>query len=236
MDRFYLDDSNSLGTGLGTGIVYVDNPRIRLYTPREPTITISAEFSGQIDSILTITKSVSPSTIQEGETTMVAIKVENIGSQEIEAVKVTDTIPIGFTVVDGLNSANFAGIKPGDYRVFKYTLQALGSGKFTSDPATVIYRDVDGNSYSGVSNSVIIYVSGEDLIGADSDGDGWSDEEEKVRGTNPYSVDSDFDGLQDTEDPDPTVPAQKMKIPGFEAVFAIAELLAIAYIMLRNRG
>ena len=52
-------------------------------------------------------------------------------------------------------------------------------------------------------------------------------------GTNPYSVDSYGDGLKDPEDPNPTVPEKKT--PGFEIVFAIAGLLAVAY-LLRRRG
>ena len=37
-----------------------------------------------------------------------------------------------------------------------------------------------------------------------------------------YSVDSDDDGLKDFEDPNPAVPEEKEKTPGFEAVFTIA--------------
>ena len=45
---------------------------------------------------------------------------------------------------------------------------------------------------------------------ADSDGDGWTDDQEKVAGTNPNSVDSDDDGYWDPMDPnplDPSIPA-----------------------------
>lgn len=37
----------------------------------------------------------------------------------------------------------------------------------------------------------------------DSDGDGWSDEQEQRAGTNPYSVDTDGDGIWDPKDPNP---------------------------------
>jgi PGF-CTERM protein len=69
---------------------------------------------------------------------------------------------------------------------------------------------------------------------ADSDGDGWSDEKEQEMGTNPYSVDSDSDGLNDPEDPNPTVPEEQKKTPGFQVPFALAGLLAVAYFMLRR--
>jgi hypothetical protein len=51
--------------------------------------------------------------------------------------------------------------------------------------------------------------------------------------TNPYSVDSDNDGINDPQDPNPTVP--EGRVPGFRAVFAIAELLAVAYLLRRRK-
>jgi PGF-CTERM protein len=69
----------------------------------------------------------------------------------------------------------------------------------------------------------------------DSDGDGWSDEKEEAMGTNPYSIDSDKDGLNDPQDPNPTVPEEEKGLPGFEAMFAIAGLLAVAHLALRRR-
>lgn len=183
---------------------------------------------------LTLTKSASPSSIQEGETTTISIRVENIGTGDTKAIEVTDTIPTGFKIISGSKSASFDKIKPGDYRTCEYTLKATGSGKFTCDPATATYKDAEGNSYSAASDSVSIQVGGEVPVGADSDGDGWSDEKEREMGTNPYSVDSDGDGLKDPEDPNPTVPEEK-KTPGFEAVFAIAGLLAVAYLVRRRK-
>ena len=208
--------------------------RVRKYTSLEPTVTLSREFPTKKIPSLALTKSASPSTIQEGETTTISIIIENTGSGDAKAVEVTDTIPTGFKIISGSKSASFDEIKPGDYRTLEYTLKATGSGKFTCDPATATYKDADGNSYSAASNSVSIPVGGEVPVGADSDGDGWSDEKEREMGTNPYSVDSDGDGLKDPEDPNPTVPEEK-KTPGFEIVFAIAGLLAVAY-LLRRRG
>ncbi len=236
VDRFCLGDSNSLGIGLGTGTAYVDNPRIRKYASPEPTISISAELPAQKAQALILTKSATPSTIQEGETTTIAIKVENTGLEDAKAVEVTDKIPTGFEITEGSNSARFEKIKPGDYRIFEYTLNATGSGRFTCDPATATYKDADGNSYSAVSNSVSIQVGGEVPGGADSDGDGWSDAKEREIGTNPYNVDSDADGLNDPEDPNPTVPEQKTSIPGFEAIFALGGVVSVAYWVLKRKG
>lgn len=70
-------------------------------------------------------------------------------------------------------------------------------------------------------------------VGVDSDGDGWGDDKEKEMGTNPYSVDSDNDGINDPQDPNPTVPEQKT--PGFNAIFAIAGLLAVIYLLRKRK-
>ena len=230
MNRYYMDS----GIPLGTGTVYVDNPRIRKYTSTEPTITISAELPAREVPVLTLTKSAAPSIIQAGETTTITIRVENIGLEDVKAVEVTDTTPTGFVLAEGSNSASYDEIKPGDYRIFEYRIKATGSGKFTCDPATVTYKDAAGDSYSTTSNSVVIHVGGEAPADADSDGDGWSDVKERAMGTDPYSVDSDDDGINDPEDPNPTVPEQKTKIPGFEAGFAIAGLLVVAHMVLKR--
>ena len=165
------------------------------YISPEPTPTLSQEFLTKKAPSLTLTKSASPSTIQEGETTTISIRIENAGTGDAKTIEVTDTIPTGFKIISGSKSASFDEIKPRDYRTIEYTLKATGSGKFTCEPATATYKDADGNSYSAVLNSVSIQVGGEVPVGADSDGDGWSDEKEKEMGTNPYSVDSDGDGL-----------------------------------------
>ena len=206
---------------------------VKVYNRALPAEEIKAHYEGKKPA-LTLTKSASPSTIQEGETTTISIRIENTGTGDAKSVEVTDTIPLGFKIISGSKSASFNEIKLGDYRTLEYTLKATGTGKFTCDPATATYKDTDGNSNSAASNSVSIQVGGEVPVGADSDGDGWSDEKEREMGTNPYSVDSDGDGLKDTEDPNPTVPEEK-KTPGFEALFAIAGLLAVAYILRKRK-
>ncbi len=210
---------------------YISKCRIRQYASIEPTITLSAEYLTQKLPAITLTKSASPSSIQEGETTTISIRVQNTGSGDAKTVEVIDTIPMGFKIISGSKSESFGEIKSRDYRTLEYTLKATGSGKFTCDPATATYTDADGNSYSTASNAMSLQVGGEVPVGADSDGDGWSDAKEQEMGTNPYSVDSDSDGLRDPEDPNPTVPEEGKGLPGFEAVFAIAGLLAVAYLV-----
>lgn len=206
---------------------------ISIYNRALSVDEIKAHYEGKKPAI-TLTKSATPSTIQEGETTTIAIRVENTGTGDAKAVEVTDAFPVGFKIISGSKTESFSDIKSGDYRALEYTLKATGSGKFTCDPATATYKDADGNSYSAASNSVTLQVDGEVPVGADSDGDGWSDEKEREMGTNPYSVDSDSDGLKDPEDPNPTVPEGKKGIPGFEAIFALAGVLAVAHLVRRR--
>lgn len=83
----------------------------------------------------------------------------------------------------------------------------------------------------------------------DLDGDGWPDDQEKRAGTNPYNVDTDSDGYWDPQDPnplDPTIPLQlptvtpiqptpSSELSGFEAIFVIVGVLAIAYFLRRRK-
>ena len=144
-----------------------------------------------------LTKSASPSTIQEGETTTISIRVENTGAGDAKSVEVIDTIPTGFKIISGSKSASFDEIKPNEYRTYQYTLKAIGTGRFVLDPATATYSDDKGNSYSSASNSVTI--------------------------------------TSEASSP-PIVPTEEEKgIPGFEGVFAIAGLLAVAYLLRRRK-
>ncbi len=107
---------------------------------------------------LTLTKSISPSTITEGDSTTVTIRVENTGG-DAKSVKITDVVPQGFTLVSGIASQEYATLKATESRTFQYTIKATGTGRFVSDLATVTYQDEKGNSYySGASNSATITV------------------------------------------------------------------------------
>jgi hypothetical protein len=70
----------------------------------------------------------------------------------------------------------------------------------------------------------------------DSDGDGWSDVQEKKAGTNPYNVDTDGDGIWDPKDPNPLVaPTPTTSIPAFQIIPGIVALLSVAYLLMRRK-
>jgi hypothetical protein len=59
------------------------------------------------------------------------------------------------------------------------------------------------------TDNVIITVTSPVQVSpdTDSDGDGWTDEKEKILGTDPLKKDTDNDGMIDSEDPNPLVPS-----------------------------
>jgi PGF-CTERM protein len=102
--------------------------------------------------------------------------------------------------------------------------------------------DTDGDGLSD-SHEKIMYKT--DPYKADTDGGGVNDYAEVVRGTDPLDPTDDIVStptpslpLQVTPTPSPAVtppPAPTQKLPGFEAFFAIAGLLAVAYLVMRRR-
>ena len=62
----------------------------------------------------------------------------------------------------------------------------------------------------------------------DSDGDGWSDAEESLVGSDPQKADTDGDGMLDLEDPDPLT---RDMLPDWILLVALAATLLIAFII-----
>ena len=72
----------------------------------------------------------------------------------------------------------------------------------------------------------------------DSDGDGWSDAQERIAGTDPYNVDTDGDGIWDHKDLNPLVaptPTPTTSISAYQIIPVIVALLAVAYFLRRRK-
>lgn len=118
--------------------------------------------------------------------------------------------------------------------------------------------------YGDWSNPLKFTFYAEKLTPIDSDGDGWSDAQERIAGTDPNNVDTDGDGIWDPKDPNPltaptptsiktpTTPTQitptqtpvtpsppatmpNPPTPAFETIFAIVGLLAVTYLLRRRK-
>ena len=174
-----------------------------------------------------------------GDEAMITVSLKNTGNSIARNVQLTERIPSSVLVsyVEGADNAgglvSWSGdLNPGQSRSIQHTFRILEArDRFFT--AKVTYEDAEGNKKE-TSTNVYITTETADEASLDSDGDGWSDEREKSAGTNPYSKDTDNDGLWDSQDPNPLV-AQKPGLPGFEAIFAVAGLLAVAY-SIRKRG
>ncbi len=111
----------------------------------------------RLDTI-TLTKSVSPQSIEQGQAATVTLTLKNTGTSELKNITVSDSIQAGFTVVSGKLGRNYDLLKPKDSRSFQYDIQPSEIGTFNLEPATVSYYDKDGSSNAGKSNIITVHV------------------------------------------------------------------------------
>ncbi len=112
----------------------------------------------RLDTI-TLTKSISPQSIEQGQAATVTLTFKNTGTAELKNITVSDSIQAGFTVVSGTLYKNYYLLKPKDSRSFQYVIQPSETGTFNLEPATVSYYDKDGSSHTGKSNIPTISVT-----------------------------------------------------------------------------
>jgi uncharacterized repeat protein (TIGR01451 family) len=109
---------------------------------------------------ISLTKSATPSTIQESETTSITTEVENKGAADAKRVEIMDSIPDEFTLLSGSMTQSYDILKPNERKTYQYTIKATKTGRFVTDVASATYEDEKGNSYSSASNPVTITVDG----------------------------------------------------------------------------
>lgn len=111
----------------------------------------------RLDTI-SLTKSVSPQSIELGQTATVTITFKNTGTGELTNIKVSDSLPAGFILASGKLDKNYDLLSPKDSRSFQYSVQPSEIGTFNLEPAAVSYYDKDNASHAGKSNIPTILV------------------------------------------------------------------------------
>ncbi|MFQ6120505.1 MAG: BatD family protein [Methanosarcinales archaeon] len=130
---------------------------VRIYNRALSAEEIKAHYEG-VQTALTLTKTASPHSIKQGQTTTITLTVKNTGKTEIKDIEVADTIPAYLNYVGGETSKKYASLKPKDSREFQYVIQSKDAGTFNLDPAIATYADEKGNYYTAKSNTAKIEV------------------------------------------------------------------------------
>jgi uncharacterized repeat protein (TIGR01451 family) len=111
----------------------------------------------RLDTI-SLTKSVSPQSIELGQTATVIITFKNTGTGTLANINVSDSLPAGFILASGNLYKNYDLLGPKDSRSFQYSVQPSEIGTFNLEPAAVSYYDKDNASHTGKSNIPAILV------------------------------------------------------------------------------
>ncbi|MFZ2411622.1 MAG: BatD family protein [Candidatus Methanoperedens sp.] len=111
----------------------------------------------RLDTI-SLTKSVSPQSIEQGQTATVTLNFTNTGTSELRNITVIDSLTPVFTLVNGKPDKNYDILKPKDSRSFQYDIKPSEIGTFNLEPATVSYYDKDGSQNAGKSNIITVQV------------------------------------------------------------------------------
>ncbi|MEA1864589.1 MAG: LamG-like jellyroll fold domain-containing protein [Euryarchaeota archaeon] len=128
---------------------------VRIYNRALTADEIKSHYEGK-QTALSLTKSASPHSTKQGQTTTMTLTVTNTGTTEITDIEVLDTTPSDLIFIDGETSKTYTSLKPKDSREFQYVLQPSDVGTFNLDPATATYADEEGNYHTIESNTVAI--------------------------------------------------------------------------------
>ena len=178
---------------------------VRKFTSSEPTINVGNEQPVSTP-ILSVTKTTSPQSIKQGQTSTVTISVENTGTTDISDIEIADTMPSDVSFVSGEISKKYTTLRPKDVREFQYVVRINDVGTFNLDPAQATYADDEGNYYSTESNAPSIKT----IASLDS-----SSNQET----------SNYESVKDNDEPiDVQVSGE---IPGFGAILSIFGIVLV---------
>lgn len=147
---YWIGDGNTVKFSIYD---YVDNSR-GAYDDNAGTLKV------EIYSLtsLSLTKSNTPHSIKQGQTTTITLTVKNTGTTEIKDIEIADTIPQDLTFIDGETSKTYSSLSPKDSRQFQYVVQLNEAGTYNLDPATATYMDEKGNYHTVKSKPASIEV------------------------------------------------------------------------------
>ncbi|MFQ6063646.1 MAG: LamG-like jellyroll fold domain-containing protein, partial [Methanosarcinales archaeon] len=145
-------DANEHSVFIGTdngGTKYYFNgiiDEIRIYNRALSAEEIKAHYEG-IQTSLTITKSLSTSTLQEGTQSTVTLTIKNTGSTPISNLKITDSLPSAFKLISGTLTKSIPSLTAEQSTTLTYTIEPYGIGTINLPEATATYQDQKGKSY-----------------------------------------------------------------------------------------
>ncbi len=197
---------------------------------------LAVSASAQVE--LTVNQGVSKEKVEAGEDVTVTLSLANSGNAPTE-VSIVAVLPSGVTATNPISGVRDAtgnmnvwsgALAPKETRSLTYIIRANEQGRKTIF-STVKYTDGDSERRIQLTSEITAGKAQQDST-MDSDGDGLSDEKEKIMGTNPYSRDTDGDGIVDSADANPLVPEKK--IPGFTSL-ALVIGLGVGFLIERYR-
>lgn len=185
---------------------------------------------------VTVNQGVSREKVEIGDDVTVTLSLTNSGSAPTE-VSIVAVLPSG---VSGTNPISGVRDATGNMNVWSGKLQPKETKSLTfivranEEGHKTIFSTIkysDGEAERKIQLTSELSVGKPKDMNIDSDSDGWSDEKEKMMGTNPYSRDTDGDGIADPADPNPLVPEKKM--PGFTSL-AFLTGLGVGFLITRK--
>ena len=137
---FRLGNINSGTVGWYDGVI----DEVRIYNRALSSEEIESHYE-QGPTVLSLTKTATPNSIKQGQTTTITLTVKNTGSTEINDIEIADTNPPDITFIEGETSKTFVSLSPQDSRQFQYEVQLDEAGTFNLEPAVASYSDDEGN-------------------------------------------------------------------------------------------